>query len=123
MLGVDAISHKKKARFWRTIADSFPQLIDFLCEPNDLGQVVLSFTSGLMVFKSTLGLQRELVTGLDGFYRAYISSEADTRSMDADDATFAASLFSSIRFELRGAVRHCIQTLALNEPGLSKRTD
>jgi hypothetical protein len=37
--GVDPLSHKKKANFWRDLAESFPQLIDFLCNPADVGQV------------------------------------------------------------------------------------
>ena len=37
--GVDPLSHKKKAKFWRAMAASFPKLIDFLCNPADLGQV------------------------------------------------------------------------------------
>ena len=39
LAGVDALCHKKKATFWRKLAESFPQLIDFLCNPDDLGQV------------------------------------------------------------------------------------
>ena len=45
--GVDPLSHKKKANFWRDLAEAFPQLIDFLCSPADLGQVSLSFASYL----------------------------------------------------------------------------
>jgi hypothetical protein len=37
--GLDPLSHKKKAKFWRQLAEAFPELIDFLCNPNDLGQV------------------------------------------------------------------------------------
>lgn len=40
LAGVDALCHKKKATFWRKLAASFPQLIDFLCNPDDLGQVL-----------------------------------------------------------------------------------
>ena len=40
--GVEALSHKKKATFWRDIAESRPQLIDFLCHPDELGQVRLA---------------------------------------------------------------------------------
>ena len=42
--GVEALSHKKKATFWRDIAESRPQLIDFLCHPDELGQVRLALS-------------------------------------------------------------------------------
>ena len=39
LAGVDILSHKKKAVFWRTLTNAFPTLIDYLCNEADLGQV------------------------------------------------------------------------------------
>ncbi len=33
-VGVDVLSHKKKATFWRELVELFPNLIDYLCNPN-----------------------------------------------------------------------------------------
>ena len=126
--GVDPISHKKKALFWRKLAGSFPQLVDFFANPADLGQVYPSFVASrrhipfyaaprklpnppweflnarnLFITPSGI-LQTELVVGLDGFYRSYIASEVDTCTREEDDAAFPAVLFSSVRFEYRAAV-------------------
>ena len=38
--GIDILAHKKKAQFWRTLTNAFPTLIDFICNQEDLGQVV-----------------------------------------------------------------------------------
>jgi hypothetical protein len=32
--GVDALSHAKKAAFWRQLVELFPNMIDYLCNPN-----------------------------------------------------------------------------------------
>jgi hypothetical protein len=32
--GVDALSHKKKAVFWRELIGLFPNMIDYLCNPD-----------------------------------------------------------------------------------------
>ena len=32
--GVDMLSHKKKAAFWRELVELFPNMIDYLCNPN-----------------------------------------------------------------------------------------
>ena len=32
--GVDILSHKKKASFWRELVKLFPNIIDYLCNPN-----------------------------------------------------------------------------------------
>ena len=32
--GVDVLSHKKKAAFWRELVELFPNIIDYLCNPN-----------------------------------------------------------------------------------------
>ena len=32
--GVDVLSHKKKAMFWRNLVKLFPNIIDYLCNPN-----------------------------------------------------------------------------------------
>ena len=37
-VGLSSISHRKKAKFWRRLVDKFPRLIDFLCNPDDVGQ-------------------------------------------------------------------------------------
>ena len=39
LAGVDILSHKKKAVFWRTLTNAFPALVDYLCNEADLGQV------------------------------------------------------------------------------------
>jgi hypothetical protein len=33
-VGVDVLSHQKKATFWRELVELFPNLIDYLCNPN-----------------------------------------------------------------------------------------
>ncbi len=33
-VGVDILSHKKKAAFWRELVELFPNMIDYLCNPN-----------------------------------------------------------------------------------------
>ncbi len=38
--GLACISHKKKATFWRDLIDRFPRLIDFLCNTENVGQVL-----------------------------------------------------------------------------------
>ena len=37
--GLNALSHKKKATFWRQLLAGFPLLIDFLSDPAQLHQV------------------------------------------------------------------------------------
>ncbi len=32
--GVDVLSHKKKAAFWNGLVELFPNIIDYLCNPN-----------------------------------------------------------------------------------------
>ena len=32
--GVDVLSHQKKAAFWRELVELFPNIIDYLCNPN-----------------------------------------------------------------------------------------
>jgi hypothetical protein len=32
--GVDILSHKKKATFWRELVELFPNILDYLCNPN-----------------------------------------------------------------------------------------
>jgi hypothetical protein len=32
--GVDVLSHKKKANFWRELVELFPNIVDYLCNPN-----------------------------------------------------------------------------------------
>ena len=32
--GVDVLSHQKKAAFWRELVALFPNIIDYLCNPN-----------------------------------------------------------------------------------------
>jgi len=107
LAGVDALCHKKKATFWRKLAESFPQLIDFLCNPDDLGQVSLGWPRTGALF-STLRVsffQGALLTGLDGFYRTYMASESDTSNREEQDATINSVLHSCVRFQFRGAVR------------------
>ena len=33
-VGVDVLSHQKKAAFWRELVELFPNLIDYFCNPN-----------------------------------------------------------------------------------------
>ncbi len=33
-VGVDILSHQKKAEFWRELVELFPNMIDYLCNPN-----------------------------------------------------------------------------------------
>ena len=33
-VGVDVLSHQRKAAFWRELVEPFPKLIDYLCNPN-----------------------------------------------------------------------------------------
>ena len=33
-IGVDLLSHTKKAGFWRSLVGLFPNMIDYLCNPN-----------------------------------------------------------------------------------------
>jgi hypothetical protein len=32
--GVDILSHQKKAAFWRELVELFPNMIDYMCNPN-----------------------------------------------------------------------------------------
>ena len=32
-VGIDVLSHKKKAAFWRELVALFPNMIDYLCNP------------------------------------------------------------------------------------------
>ena len=104
--GLDPLSHKKKATFWRQLAEAFPELIDFLCNPNDLGQVLglVRPPWRLVGLSLPCALQDALRTGLDGFYRSYIASESDTRDLEVEDAMITTSLYSCIRLEFRGSV-------------------
>jgi hypothetical protein len=50
------------------------------------------------------GLQDALVAGLDGYYRAFIASEADSKLREEAKASINTSLFSCIRPEVQGTV-------------------
>jgi hypothetical protein len=104
--GVDPLSHKKKANFWRDLAEAFPQLIDFLCSPADLGQVVLSHSPHTCRACCLIRLlwKGALVSGLDLFYGAYIASRGDTTDLEDDDGAINTSWWSCIRPKFRGAV-------------------
>ena len=58
--GVDPLSQKKKAKFWRHLAEGFPQLIDFLCNPKDLGQVCVEWSGASLVAAAVWSLGRPL---------------------------------------------------------------
>ena len=83
--GLSAISHKKKAKFWRALMDVFPNFIDFLCSSKDLGQ-------------------RGFIEGLDKFYFYYTSSEVDSERHEDAHPRIASTHYQWIRPEHRAAV-------------------
>jgi hypothetical protein len=83
--GLSAISHRKKATFWRELIDRFPGLIDFLCNPDDVGQ-------------------SEFVHGLHSFYALYIANSRDTAEHEKQHPSICTTQYQFVRPEHRAAV-------------------
>ena len=83
--GLSAISHKKKAKFWRALMDVFPNFIDYLCSSKDIGQ-------------------RGFIEGLDKFYFYYTSSEVDSEKHEDAHPRIASTHYQWIRPQHRAAV-------------------
>ena len=145
-VGVDVLSHQKKAAFWRELVELFPNLIDYLCNPNvqpvplttprllafrrlpalRLGAclaccckewflatvnfgVLLCRTSSSPVLTSKRSGQFTLFYGSRigcnrRFYKTHISSPEDTAEEEVDADEVGSALWSSLRFQFRGAV-------------------
>ena len=83
--GLSAISHKKKAKFWRALMDVFPNFIDYLCSSKDIGQ-------------------RGFIEGPDKFYFYYTSSEVDSERHEDAHPRIASTHYQWIRPQHRAAV-------------------
>ena len=84
MAGLHMLSQKKKAQFWLSLVEQFPNIIDYVCNP--------SMDASL------------LIRGLDEFFQTYVASPEDTEEEEVDDQSVGTILFTAVRPEFRGPV-------------------